>query len=47
MLKDSEQTHVGALIIRMGFWGRLCYTVIIIGSLHNSIGKYLGPYIIP
>ena len=32
------QNNIGALIIRVGFWGH--YTV------QNSIGNYLGPYII-
>ena len=32
---------VGALIIRIGFWGH--YTIITIRNQQNSIGIYLGP----
>ena len=39
--------NIGALIIRIGFWGPLYYyTIIIIRSPHNSIGN-LGPYNLP
>ena len=36
---------IGALIIRIGFWGILVYyAILIIRNPHNSIGTYLGPY---
>ena len=35
--------NIGALIIRIGFWGY--YTIVIIRSHQKSIGNYLGPYI--
>ena len=33
---------IGALIIRIGFWGP--HTIIVIRNHQNSIGNYLGPY---
>ena len=38
-----ESANVGALIIRIGFWGG--YTKVIIRNPQNSIGNSLGPYI--
>ena len=38
-----EYYNVGALIIRIGFWGPLYYNYD--KEPQNSIGNYLGPYI--
>ena len=40
--------NIGALLIRMGFWGRAHYTVVIIRNpKKNGIGNSLGPYSTP
>ena len=40
---ETAIRNVGALIIRIGFWGH--YTMITLRSPQSSIGSYLGPYI--
>ena len=35
--------NIGALMIRIGFWGH--YVILVIRSLQNSIGNYLGPIV--
>ena len=42
--KRPQNANMGVSIIRVGFWAY--YTIVIIRSPQNSIGKYLGPYII-
>ena len=39
----SRRATIKAEVIRIGFWGPLCYTFNI-RNTQNSIGKYLGPY---
>ena len=39
------KVHIGALIISIGFWAH--YTTVTIRFPHNSIGNYLGTFIMP
>ena len=41
----SKDANLGAFIVRIGFGAH--YTIIIIRSPHNIIGRYEGPYINP
>ena len=38
-----ETFNIGALIIRIGFGAH--YIIVMVRNPQNSIGKYLGPYI--
>ena len=44
--EDLGSGNIGALIIRIGFWGPLYYNHNMEPTKINSTGNYLGPYII-